>query len=104
MESQPIQYLCEIFQGDNLSALLFILCVNPFSYLLNKLPGYGIGKNGNRSQNILHLFFVDYLKLFITNMNQMKLLLLDQVTQFSNDIGMKFGELNAHIWQYREER
>ena len=37
-------------------------------------------------------------------MNQMKLLLLDQVTQFSNDIGMKFGELNAHIWQYREER
>ena len=91
IESQPIQYLCGIFQGDSLSVLLFILSVNPWSYLLNKLQGYRIGKNGNRSQNISHLFFIDDLKLFATNMNQMKLL-LDQVTQFSNDIGMKFGQ------------
>ena len=90
IESQPIQYLRGIFQGDSLSVLLFILSVNPLSYLLNKLHGYRIGKNGNRNQNISHLFFIDDLKLFATNMNQMKLL-LDQVTQFSNDIGMKFG-------------
>ena len=91
VESKPIQYLHGIFQGDSLSVLLFVLCVNPLSYILNKLPGYRIGKNGNRSQNISHLFLIDDLKLFATNMNQMKLL-LDQVTQFSNDIGMKFGQ------------
>ena len=91
IESQPIQYLRGIFQGDSLSVLLFILSVNPLSYLLNKVQGYRIGENGNRNQNISHLFFVDNLKLFATNMNQMKLL-LDQVTQFSNDIGMKFGQ------------
>ena len=32
-----------------------------------------------------------YLNLFATDMNQ-KILILDQITQFSNDIGMKFGE------------
>ena len=91
LDSQPIQYLCRIFQGDSLSGLLFILFVNLFSYLLNKLQSYHIGKNGNRNQNISHLFFADDLKLFATNMNQMKLL-LDQVTQFSNYIGIKFGQ------------
>ena len=91
IESQPIQYLRGIFQGDSGSVLLFFLSVNPLSYLLNKLQGYGIGKTGNRNQNISHLFFIDDLKLFATNINQMKLL-LDQVPQFSNDIGMKFGQ------------
>ena len=65
--------------------------MNLLSYLLNKLQGYRIDKNGNRNQNISHLFFVDDLKLFATNMNQMKLL-LDQVTQFHNDIGMTIAQ------------
>ena len=86
IESKPIQYL-----RGSLSVLLFIVSVNPLSYLLNKLQGYHIDENGNRNQNISHLFFVDNLKLFATNMNQMKLL-LGQVTQFSNDIGMQFGQ------------
>ena len=90
IESQAIQYLPGIFQDDSISVLLFILSVNLLSYLLNKLQGYCIGENGNRNQNILHLFFVDDLKLFKTNMNQMKLQ-LDQVAQFSNDISMKSG-------------
>ena len=38
-----------------------------------------------------HLFFVDDLKLYATTANQIKVL-LDLVTQFSNDIGMVFGE------------
>ena len=58
--------------------------------MLNKLQGYRIGENWNRNQNILHLFFEDDLKLFATNMNQMKLL-LDPAIQVSNDIGLKFG-------------
>ena len=90
-EGQLMQYLRGTFQGDILSVLLFILGVNPLSYLLNKLRGYRIGKNEDTNQNISHLFFVDNLKLFATNMNQIKLL-LDQGTQFSNDVDMKFRQ------------
>ena len=79
IQSQLIKYLREIFQGDNLSVLLFILFVNSLSFLLNKLQGHRIGKNGNRNQNISHLFLVDDLKLFATNMYQI-ILLLDQFT------------------------
>ena len=86
-----IKYLKGIFQGDSLSVLLFILCVNRLSFLLNKLNGYKMGPNEKRIQNITNLFFVDDVKMFTTNINQMKVL-LDKVTKFSNDIGMKFGE------------
>ena len=44
-----------------------------------------------RDQNITNLFFADDLNFYATTMNQMRRL-LDQVTQFSRDIGMKFGE------------
>ena len=103
IDSQPIQYLRGIFQGESLSVLLFILSVNPLSYLLNKLQGYRIGENGNRNQNISHLFFVDDLKLFATNMNKWKLL-LDQVIQFSNDVGMKFGQSKSSLYGSRERK
>ena len=46
---------------------------------------------GIETKKFSHLFFVDDLKLFATNMNQMKSL-LDQVTQFHNDIGMKIAQ------------
>ena len=61
------------------------------SFLLNKLREYTCGKNGNLHQDITHLFFVDDLKLFTTNMSSAKTL-LDLVTTFSQDIGMTFGE------------
>ena len=88
--SDEIKYNRGIFQGDSLSVILFILCLNPLSFLLNKLVGYKMGPNGNRTQNITNLFFVDDLKLFATNLTQMKSL-LNVVTKFSNDIDMKFG-------------
>ena len=60
------------------------------SFLLNKLKR-AFGKNENRNQDVTHLFFVDDLNLFATNMSSAKTL-LDLVTTFSQDIGMKFGE------------
>ena len=65
--------------------------MNPLSFLLNKLLVHRSGTNGHRDQNTANLFFVDDLKLYATNMNQMRQL-LDRVTQFSRDIGMKFGD------------
>ena len=55
-----IEYLCGILQGDCLSLILFILSVNPLSFLLNKLPGYKAGPPGKRNTTITHLFWTSY--------------------------------------------
>ena len=91
IQSNTIHYLRGIFQCDSLSVLLFILSVNPLSFLLKRLKGYQIGPSGKRDTTINHLFFVDDLKLIAVNLNLLKQQ-LDLVTQFSSDIGMIFGE------------
>ena len=89
--SDLIRYLRGIFQGDSLSVLLFILAVNPLSFLLNKLKGYKMGSSSNRKTNITHLFFLDNLKLYASNLQQATKV-LDLVTTISNYIRMKFGD------------
>ena len=89
--SDLIRYLCGIFQDDILSVLLFILAINPLSFFLNKLKGYKIGSSSNRNINITHLFFVNDLQLYASNLREATKP-LDLVTTFSSDIGMKFGE------------
>ena len=86
--SDAIKFLRGIFQGDNLSVLLFILTVNPLSFMLRNIKGYAyeIG----RTSDITHNFFVDDLKLHASNINIKKP--LDLVTTFSKDTGMTFGE------------
>ena len=88
IETEEIKYECDILQGDALSVILFALSVKPASFLLEKVEGYKIKKT---SKQINHALFVDDLKLFAESMNIMKLL-LDIITTYSRDIGMKFGE------------
>ena len=90
VESEYINYLRWLFQGDSLSLLLFILTINPMSFLLNTTEGDTVGKPGDKDLNITHLFFVDDLKLFSSSVGKAKLQ-LDIVTTFSNDISMLFG-------------
>ena len=77
-----------IYQGDSLSVMLFVISLNTLSYQLRMRKGYAYGKN--RQYQHTHNFFVDDLKLFATNMNNIKCL-LDIVTLFSKDTGMEFG-------------
>ena len=77
-----------IYQGDSLSVMLFVISLNTLSYLLRMRKGYAYGKN--RQYQHTNNFFVDDLKLFATNMNNIKCL-LDIVTLFSKDTGMEFG-------------
>ena len=91
IESDLIKFVRGIFQGDTLSVILFILSVNPLSFILKQCKGYYVGSSANRSVNLTHLFFVDDLKLYTTTMDNLKAM-LDIITQFSNDIGMTFGE------------
>ena len=86
-----IEYLCGILQGDCLSLILFILSVNPLSFLLNKLPGYKAGPPGKRNTTITHLFFVDDLKTYAQDEDGAKQQ-LDLITVFTADIGMEFGK------------
>ena len=86
-----ILYKKGVFQGDYLSVILFILSLNPLSFLLNETEGYKMAINTIYEKIITHLFFVDDLKLYSVTLQQSKLQ-LDIVTTFSRDIGMTFGE------------
>ena len=69
--------------------LLFILSVNPLSFLLHKLQRYVCGKHKN--YNVKHNFFVDDLKLYASSTNTVKKQ-VDIVTEFSKDTGMTFRD------------
>ena len=84
-----IKYRNGISQGATLSVLLFVLCLNLLSFLLQNLKGYSYGKS--RNHTLTHNFFVDELELYASPISILKKQ-LDLVTTFSNDIVMKFGQ------------
>ena len=87
--SDFIEYLTGILQGDCLSLILFVLCVNPLSHLLKDSEGYMTGEPNQRSLSITHLLFVNDLKTFAKNLTS-ALKQLDIITTFTNDIRMQF--------------
>ena len=89
LTTKPIKFLKGIFQGDSLSVMLFVLCLNPLSFLLNKWKGYLFGRT--RKLQRIHNFFVDDLKLYSQDLNSTKKQ-LDIITTFSGDKNMQFGE------------
>ena len=86
LKSDLIKIKGGIFQGDSLSSLLFCLALIPLSNELNNM-GYGYKIF---DQTINHLFYMDDLKLFAKNDQDLEGL-LNTVKEFSNDIGMEFG-------------
>ena len=88
---REILYKKGLFHSDYLSVILFILSLNPLSFLLNETDGYKMAINTIYEKILIHLFFVDDLKLYAATLQQSKLQ-LDIVTTFSRDIGMAFGE------------
>ena len=86
MEINDIMIRRGIFQGDTLSPLLFILAINPVSYLLDK-SGYGY-----KIENITysHILYMDDLKTFAASMKEARQM-AKIVYDFTQSIGMKFG-------------
>ena len=77
-----------IFQLDIFSPLLFVLSIVPLSLILRKVnASYQWGK---KEYKLNHLLFMDDLKLFSKNEEQMDTL-VRTVHVFSTDIGMEFG-------------
>ena len=96
MTTEIIKFLKGIFPGDSLSVLLFIISLNPLSFMLKKTKGYFIGKK--REVNHTHNFFVHDLKLFAQTSNSIQKQ-LDIITTFSKDINMNFGkEKCTYMW------
>ena len=87
--SELIRFLKGIFQGDSLFVLLFVLALNPLSFMLRKEKGYLLGKW--KIVKHTHNLIVDDLKLFVKNRATL-IKQLVYVTFFSDDIGMKFRE------------
>ena len=76
-----------VLQGGFLSVILFILSLNPLSFLRNKADGYKTGVGTLIEKKLIHLPFVDDLKFYSSNLEQLEI-----VTKLSKDIGMEFGE------------
>ena len=91
--TEEIEYRRGILQGDALSVILFILSVNPSSFLLSRVEG---GFKITDSKSLNHIFFVDDLKLLARSLTKAKLL-LDIITTFSKDIVMTFGQTKCAI-------
>ncbi|KAL1446559.1 hypothetical protein WDU94_012428 [Cyamophila willieti] len=89
IKTDKIMFKRGIFQGDPLSSLLFCLCLNPLSNILNSSSvGYKIDMKDNYHFN--HLFYMDDLKIYANGTEQLRYL-LELVSNFSESICMSFG-------------
>ena len=78
----------EIFQGDALSPLLFIIAMMPLNHILRKCTaGYKLSIS---QEKINHLRYMDGIKLFAKNEKELETL-IHAVRIYSQDIGMEFG-------------
>ena len=75
-----------IFQGDTLSPLLFIIAINPLSYLLNK------SKCGYKINDVVfsHVLYMDDIKTFSGSSKGGKEMIMIMYN-FTTSIGMSFG-------------
>ena len=92
-----------IFQGDSLSPLLFVMIMIPLSMILEKMCtkcGYAMQKRG---KVINHLLFMDDLKLYSKDRNQLDSL-VNTVRVYSEDIRMEFGIEKCAVFEMREGR
>ena len=85
MRSKSISINRGIFQGNSFSPLLFCIALFPLSQHLNESNR----KYKTFRQVITHLFYMDDLKLFAKNDNDLEDL-LTIVKDFSDDKGMEF--------------
>ena len=77
-----------IFQGDTLSPLLFIIAMMPLNHILRKCTaGYKLSRS---QEKVNHLMYMDDIKLFAKNENELETL-LHTFRIYSQDIGMEFG-------------
>ncbi|KAF4527480.1 hypothetical protein B566_EDAN014118 [Ephemera danica] len=87
--TDEIRILRGIFQGDSLSPLWFCLSLNPLSRML-RTSEYGYVVQKNPQVKITHLFYMDDLKIYASNLDMLHSM-FELVKSFSDSICMEFG-------------
>ena len=88
----------DIFQGDTLSPILFVITLIPVSILLGDMKaGCVLGESRGK---INHLLFMDDLRLYGKTMQELDSL-VQTVRIFSGDIGMQFGISKSAMLQMK---
>ena len=78
----------DIFQGDALSPLLFLIAKMPLNHILRKCTdGYKLSES---QEKINHLKYMNDIKLLQKNEKKLEIL-IHAVRIYSQDIGMEFG-------------
>ena len=78
-----------ILQGDSLSPLLFVLCMDPLSPMLNfKHPKIAINARDNEEFASSHLLFIDDLKLLAENKETLEKM-SEETDKFFNIVGLE---------------
>ena len=83
----------DIFQGDSLSPLLFVICMIPLTQILRKVNSRYTLKDEERLDQVL---FMDDLKIFAKSEREVNGL-VSTVQILSNDIGMEFGKSVVYL-------
>ena len=77
----------EIFEGDALSPLIFIIAMISLKHILRKCTaGYKLSRS---QEKIDHLMYMDDIKLFAKNEKEMETL-IHTVRIYGQNIGMEF--------------
>lgn len=80
-----------ILQGDSLSPLLFVLCLDPLSKRLNGIFPKVEVKTDERNYMTNHLLFIDDLKLFAHSEDTLKNM-VDETENFFKTIGLEMNK------------
>uniref|UniRef100_H3B0G6 Reverse transcriptase domain-containing protein n=1 Tax=Latimeria chalumnae TaxID=7897 RepID=H3B0G6_LATCH len=91
-----------IFQGDSLSPLWFCLALNPLSKMLRN-SGYGYSLGRKPTILVSHLFYIDDLKLYVKNLDQLQSM-LELVSSFSKSIAMQLGVDKCTVLHAKPEK
>ena len=91
----------EIFQGDSLLPLLFVLSMVPLSLILKKENAFY--KWGKKEYKSSHSLFIDDLKLYAKHEEQ-TIKLVRIVYVFSTDVGMEFGIKKCVVFTMKRDK
>ena len=92
----PVTFKRRLFQGDSLSPLLFCLAISPISAILREGDGYESSNVGK----ITHLFYMDDLKLYEGDSEELEAT-LELTETAARAVGMDLGAPKCGVAHFR---